>query len=106
MYSRFLLKRLREGGGFTQAKFIKLRKLSVPLVGLYIVLVTSNALSPLEEFAGVRSYLTSARSFHLSEEIAFYQGEKREKQTIDSTFQRLVRLRIKEMSNCPSKRYQ
>ena len=47
----------------------------------------------------MRSYLTSARSFHLSEEIAFYQGEKREKQTIDSTFQRLVRLRIKEMSN-------
>ena len=64
-------------------------------------------LAPLQQSRrNHRSCLTSARSFHLSEEIAFYQGEKREKQTIDSTFQRLVRLRIKEMSNCPSKRYQ
>ena len=66
---------------------------------LYFVLVPFNAFYSLEEFAGVRSYLASARSFHLSEEIAFYQGEKREKQTIDSTFQRLVRLRIEKKSN-------
>ena len=106
MYCRFLLKRLREGGGFTQARFNKLTSYRyLKLHGLYFVLVTFNALSPLEEFAGVRSYLTSARSFHLSEEIAFYQGEKREKQTIESTFQRLVRLRIEKKSNTPFLRF-
>ena len=77
MYSGFVLKRLREGGGFTQARFNKLTSYRYLKLG-YIF----NALSPLEEFAGVRSYLTNARSF-----FSFKRGNRllprREKRKTD-----------------------